>query len=61
VHKKTPNSSQLMHTVAFPPSSTASAVPLWRFLTFTLKGPWIYPAALFFYPQEFSPNWRNIA
>jgi hypothetical protein len=37
-----------MHMVAFPPSSTALAVPLWRFLTFTpYKGPG-FPAALFF-------------
>ncbi|MDS7597613.1 hypothetical protein [Agrobacterium tumefaciens] len=47
----------------FPPSSTASAVPLWRFLTFTLKraldlsgGPLFLPAIIF----RNSPEYREI-
>ncbi|TKT66117.1 hypothetical protein FDR95_06420 [Rhizobiaceae bacterium LC148] len=38
----------------FPPSSTAAAVPLWRFLTFTPIGPWSDPAALFFCSAKIS-------
>jgi hypothetical protein len=37
-----------MHTVAFPPSSTALAVPLWRFLTFTLIRALVFQRPSFF-------------
>jgi hypothetical protein len=37
-----------MHTVAFPPSSTALAVPLWRLNNLhTYKGPWFSGGPLF--------------
>ena len=49
LHKKAPYRSQLMHTVAFPPSSTASAVPLWRlFNLHTYKGPGVIRWPSFF-------------
>ena len=37
-----------MHMVAFPPSSTALAVPLWRFLTFTLIRALVFQRPSFF-------------